>query len=383
MADANILFAKFPQERGARYLVASVALLAGFVTGAAFSTLIGEFAIFPALLAAIAFSAFYCGARPAAAITILGALFARVWILRPVYGVGGLDRAHWVALGLFAGCAVLIIAVGEANRRSVLSLLDAQCELDERVQQRTAALNSANQSLRDVTARLMNSQDEERRRLARELHDSAGQTLAALAMNLATVRSEIDKMRKTAALVADSSEIVRQMSDDIRTMSYLLHPPLLDEAGLAFAVKWYGDGFAQRSKIQVEMNIPDDFGRLPQEQEIALFRVVQESLTNIHRHSDSPVARIALFRSATEVRVRIEDEGKGIPAGTQREMSGTGVPGVGIRGMRERMLQLGGNLDIASLGAGKGTRVMAQLPLMERTLPPESPAAFRVASSAN
>jgi len=133
----------------------------------------------------------------------------------------------------------------------------------------------------------------------------------------------------------------------------------------------------------VEMNIPDDFGRLPQEQEIALFRVVQESLTNIHRHADSPVARIALFRSATEVRVRIEDEGKGIPAGAQREIAGTGVPGVGIRGMRERMLQLGGYLDIAPLGKGKGTRVMAQLPLMERPPHPDLTSEFRAASRAN
>jgi signal transduction histidine kinase len=383
MADAHTLFAKIPQERGARYLVALISLLAGFVAGAVFSTLIGEFAIFPSLLAAIAFASFYCGARPASAIAILGAVFARLWIFHPAFGIAGLDRAHWIALGLFAGSAALIIAVGEANRRSVLSLLQAQGELDERVKQRTAALDSANQSLRDVTARLMNSQDEERRRLARELHDSAGQTLAALAMNLATIRGEIDRMRKTAALVADSGEIVRQMSDDIRTMSYLLHPPLLDEAGLAFAVKWYGEGFAQRSKIQVEMNIPDDFGRLPQEQEIALFRVVQECLTNIHRHSNSPVARIALSRSATEVRVRIEDDGKGIPAGEQRDMAGTGVPGVGIRGMRERMVQLGGNLNIASLGLGKGTRVVAQLPLMERPLPPEPVAALRAASGAN
>jgi signal transduction histidine kinase len=366
MADANILFARIPQERGTRYLIALVALLAGFVAGAAFGTLIGETAIFPALLAAVAFSSFFCGARPAAAITILGALCARLWIFRPVLGVAGLDRAHWIALGLFAGCAALIIAVGEANRRSVLSLLEAQGELDERVKQRTAALDSANQSLRDVTARLMNSQDEERRRLARELHDSAGQTLAALAMNLATIRSEIDRMRKTAALVADSGDIVRQMSDDIRTMSYLLHPPLLDEAGLAFAVKWYGEGFAQRSKIQVDMNIPDDFGRLPQEQEIALFRVVQECLTNIHRHSNSPVARISLLRTPTEVRARIEDDGNGIPPEAQRDMAGTGTPGVGIRGMRERMLQLGGDLEISSRGTGKGTRIVARLPLLER-----------------
>jgi len=366
MADANIFFAKIPQERGARYLIAVVALLAGFVTGAAFGTLIGEFAIFPVLLAAIAFASFFCGARPAAAIAILGALFARLWIFRPVLEVGRLDRAHWIALGLFAGSAALIIAVGEANRRSVLSLLEAQCELDERVKQRTAALDSANQSLRDVTARLMNSQDEERRRLARELHDSTGQTLAALAMNLATILSEIDRMRKTAALVADSGDIVRQMSDDIRTMSYLLHPPLLDEAGLAFAVKWYGEGFAQRSKIQVEMNIPDDFGRLPQEQEIALFRVVQECLTNIHRHSNSPVARISLLRTPSEVRARIEDDGNGIPPEAQRDMAGAGTPGVGIRGMRERMLQLGGDLEISSRGTGKGTRIVARLPLLER-----------------
>ena len=366
MAYADTPFARIPQERAARYGIALLALLAAFVTGEGLKLFIGELAIIPALLAAVAFSSFYCGGRPAALVTALGALLARFWFFAPLYQLRGTDSSHLIWLVTFAGCAALIIAVGDANRRSVLNLLHSQGELDERVKQRTAALDSANRSLRDVTTRLMNSQDEERRRLARELHDSAGQTLAALAMNLATVRSELDKVRKTAALVADSSDIVRQMSDDIRTMSYLLHPPLLDEAGLAFAVKWYGEGFAQRSKIQVEINIPDDFGRLPHEQEIALFRVVQECLTNVHRHSNSPVARIELLRTPTEVRVRIEDDGNGIPPAAQRDLAGSGTPGVGIRGMRERMLQLGGDLDISSRGTGKGTRVIAQLPLLER-----------------
>jgi len=371
MAEADILFARIPQERAARYGIALLALLAAFVAGVGLNEFIGEFAIYLTLLSAIAFTSFSCGAKPSAVVTILGGFLARFWFFLPLYRLGGIDAAHLFSLIVFAGCAAVVIAVGEAHRRSALVLLHAQDELDERVRQRTADLDAANRSLRDVTTRLMNSQDEERRRLARELHDSAGQTLAALSMNLTAIKNDIERMRKTASLVADSGAIVQQMSEGIRTMSYLLHPPLLDEAGLAFAVKWYGEGFAERSKIRLDLDIPDNFGRLPREHEIALFRVVQECLTNIHRHADSPVARITLLRSESDVRVRIEDDGKGMSPASQRDLAGAGTPGVGIRGMRERMLQLGGFLDIASLGAGKGTRVTARLPVGETALTPK------------
>jgi signal transduction histidine kinase len=152
------------------------------------------------------------------------------------------------------------------------------------------------------------------------------------------------------------------MSKEIRTISHLLHPPLLDEAGLSSALRWYIDGFARRSNIQVDLQLPDDFGRLSRELETAVFRIVQECLTNIHRHSESPVAKIRLVRSAKDVRVEVEDSGKGIPPEKQYVIASVGTPGVGIRGMRERLRQLGGNLEINS--NGKGTVIVARLPLL-------------------
>jgi two-component system NarL family sensor kinase len=153
------------------------------------------------------------------------------------------------------------------------------------------------------------------------------------------------------------------MNDEIRTISYLLHPPLLDELGLPSALRWYIQGFSERSKIKVELDIPENFGRLSQERETAIFRLVQESLTNIHRHSESSVAKIRITRSAGDVRVEVEDRGKGIPPEKQSELASPGTPGVGIRGMRERIGQLGGSLEIHS--NGNGTVVGARLPIAD------------------
>src|SRR5258705_8548517 len=164
-------------------------------------------------------------------------------------------------------------------------------DLEERVQQRTAELAAANHNLGELSARLLHLQDEEGRRIARELHDSVGQTLAALSMNLAAVGADIERLAKTATTIADSTALVNDMSSDIRTISYLLHPPLLDEAGLSSALTWYIKGFSERSKIEVELRMPEDFGRLSRDLETAIFRVVQECLTNIHRHSGSSATR--------------------------------------------------------------------------------------------
>jgi len=136
---------------------------------------------------------------------------------------------------------------------------------------------------------------------------------------------------------------------------------LLDEAGLASALRWYIEGFAQRSKIKVDLEFPTDFGRLSRESETAIFRTVQECLTNIHRHSESPTATIRIVASDSNIRVEVEDRGKGIPPEKEFEMASTGTPGVGIRGMRERLRQLGGSLDIHS--NGKGTLIVARLPV--------------------
>jgi signal transduction histidine kinase len=222
----------------------------------------------------------------------------------------------------------------------------------------------AEESLRDLSGRLLKMQDEERRRIARELHDSAGQILVALSMNLTPLASEADAVSPhSIKVVKESLDLIDELSMEVRTISHLLHPPLLDEIGLSSALHLYLDGFAERSKIRVDLEIPDDFGRLSQELETAIFRIVQESVTNIHRHSGSPVARIHISRIGTDVRLEIEDKGKGIPLKKRSAMASTGMVGVGIRGMRERVRQLGGTLEIRSGSNGRGTLIVARLPI--------------------
>jgi signal transduction histidine kinase len=263
----------------------------------------------------------------------------------------------------FLFTSTVIIALGETHRRDNERLRNAQGELENRVQERTAELDTANRKLRRLTTRLLELQDEERRRIARELHDSIGQMLAALSMNLSGVRGDIDRLAKTAATLTDSEDLVQEMCKEVRTISHLLHPPLLDEAGLSSALDWYAKGFAERSKIAVDLDCPDDFGRMPREMETAVFRLVQECLTNIHRHSGSATAKIRLHRSKHEVVIEVGDKGKGIPAEKLDRMTSAGSPGVGITGMKERVRQLGGTLEINS--DGSGTRIIARLPISE------------------
>jgi PAS domain S-box-containing protein len=225
----------------------------------------------------------------------------------------------------------------------------------------------AEESLRLLSGQLLQLQDQERRRIARELHDSAGQLLAALGMNLSLVESEDGNIAPRAAkAIRESVGLVQELSRELRTISHLLHPPLLDEVGLASALRSYLDGFTERSKIKVDLELPDDLGRLPQDLETSVFRVVQECLTNIHRHSESPDARIRISRSDSEVSLEVEDRGKGIPQEKREAMDSGGTPGVGIRGMRERLRQLGGTLEIKS--NGKGTVVVARLPVASTSL---------------
>jgi PAS domain S-box-containing protein len=242
----------------------------------------------------------------------------------------------------------------------IVELTKTHDELETRVRERTADLERAEESLRALSGRLLQAQDEERRRIARELHDSAGQLLTALNMNLVPIQSEADKLSPVSVrAVNESLELVEQLSKELRTISHLLHPPMLDEAGLDFALQWYVEGFAERSNIEVDFELAPDIGRLARDAEIAIFRLVQESLTNIHRHAGSPTASVRIFREGEQVIVRVSDQGKGMPAAP---VNGRGLAkaGVGVQGMRERLRQLKGNLEISS-GPG-GTTVQATLP---------------------
>jgi len=240
--------------------------------------------------------------------------------------------------------------------------------LEKTVAERTAALEAEVQdrkraeiSLRELTGHLLLAQDAERRHMARELHDHAGQTLVALGFTLFNLQDAAQGQdSRIAALAAEAKQLSDDLSKEIRTLSYLLHPPLLDEAGLKSALRWYVEGFSERSQIKVDLELPEDLGRLPTEVELVVFRVVQESLTNVHRHSGSPSATVRLTRSSAAVEFEISDRGKGIPPERLREMAAAKV-GVGVRGMEERVRQFRGTLRITS--NQQGTTVRAIIPL--------------------
>jgi signal transduction histidine kinase len=198
----------------------------------------------------------------------------------------------------------------------------------------------------------MFAQDEERRRIARELHDSAGQNLALLGMSLA--RIEDDAKRNPAGIpkgIKDAQDLIQDLTQEIRTTSYLLHPPMLDESGLASALRWYTEGLAERSGLSIELNIPDNLERFAPEVELAIFRLVQECLTNIHRHSGSKTAVIRIAREVDKIYAEVQDHGKGMSQERLAEVQSKGV-GVGIRGMRERVRQSHGELTIDSNALG-------------------------------
>jgi len=206
--------------------------------------------------------------------------------------------------------------------------------------------------VREFTGKLLQAQDEERRRIARELHDSAGQMVAALQMSLTPLRDDAAKLNSEIAEgIHESLDIIQQLSQELRTVSYLLHPPLLDELGLPSALRWYVEGFAERSKIDVQLELAEDLGRLPAEMETALFRIVQECLTNIHRHSESKKALIRAYRSPTELCLDVRDRGKGMP-NLNNNGSSHLKSGVGIQGMQERVRQLNGRFEIRSFPDG-------------------------------
>lgn len=246
------------------------------------------------------------------------------------------------------------------------------------IKEATGRVIGASKVARDITqqkesekalrsARLLQVQDEERRRIARELHDGVGQLLAAMSMNVSKVIDEKSNLSLDAARCAEeNSNLIQQVSKDIRTMSYLLHPPLLDELGLPSALSWYIEGFAERSKIAANVELPVYLERLPQEHELCLFRIAQECLTNIHRHSGSSTALIRLWRTPREIKMEVSDAGRGIDQEIQSKIASGESAGVGLRGMQERVKQIGGTLGIRS--NGKGTSVLVVLPLTEEAV---------------
>lgn len=216
--------------------------------------------------------------------------------------------------------------------------------------------------LKELSARLLRLQDEERRNMARELHDSVIQGLAAAVINLSLLKDSLDLDPEAARTLDEALKITEDSVREIRTFSYLLHPPLLDVNGLQSALRWYVEGYSKRSGVQVELNLPDGRERLGNEIELALFRIVQESLTNIHRHSGGSRATIRMQRTEKEVILDVSDDGHGMDAQSLEKVRREGaVLGVGIAGMKQRLQQLGGRLKIAS--GSNGTSVTASVPV--------------------
>ncbi len=241
-------------------------------------------------------------------------------------------------------------------------VVGAMLDITER-KQAEESLQMANRKLHQLSTDLLRTQDYERRRIARELHDSTAQLLAALTINLGRLQEPGLEPGRRSQILSEAADLAAACSAEIRTVTYLLHPPLLDEVGLTAALQAYAHGFNQRTGIQVEIKIPPDFGRLSSELETTLFRIVQEGLANVHKHSGSQLAVILLERDAREVRLVLQDRGHGLPAALRTKENGFVRFGVGIMGMRERAEQLGGRLELSSNGAG--AKLTVTVPLVQ------------------
>jgi PAS domain S-box-containing protein len=259
----------------------------------------------------------------------------------------------------------------EERFRVLADALDTQVQFrTQELQRRNAEILHQSEQFRDLSRRLLLMQDEERRHIARELHDSAGQTLTVLGMNLARLAQDASPdPAQLAKDVKDAQDLVQHLTKEIRTTSYLLHPPMLDESGLSSALRWYVQGLAERSGLDIDLEIAEHFERLAPEMELVIFRIVQECLTNIHRHSGSKTALIRVAREPDKICVEVQDHGKGMSQERFAEVQSRGT-GVGIRGMRERVRQLRGELTLESNALG--TRISATFPANDPTAKEQS-----------
>jgi len=386
-----------PKERVLnRYCVALLAGILAVLLRWILDPVLGHVAFYVTIYIAVVYCAIVCGSAPATCAALVGFAGIFYWFVDPRHSLQPVrpSELHGV-VGFFLVSAVLI-GLGEAYRNKQLrlneiidaltleaeerkraqrELLTAHDQLEVRVQERTQELfqalsrleaevevrEHAEEELRQLSLRLMTLQDEERRRIARELHDTAGQTLAAMKMSIALIRPFEKSCPQLQVFVDDLNALTDAALQEVRTASYLLHPPLLDEAGIASAARWFAEGFAQRSGIDVTCDIPENLQRPSRDCELVLFRILQESLTNVHRHSGASSAQVRLGRDEHVLQLEIVDNGKGIPADRLRRFqTSTSNSGVGIAGMRERVRQLGGHLELRS--SVSGTTVHVSVP---------------------
>lgn len=251
----------------------------------------------------------------------------------------------------------------ETQRQDIADRLQAESDLRSANEELESVVQLRTASLRRLSIQLMHSQDEERRRIARNLHDSLGQYLTSIKLNLESLRGS-DALNKDEVLSAALESVERGLSET-RTLSCLLHPPLLDEVGFTSAARWYTDEFSRRSGIKVALELPRGIDRgLPELIRIALFRILQESLTNIHRHSGSPSAEVRLKDSNHQAVLTVKDFGRGVPPELVQGAQTNGI-GVGLSGMRERVQDLGGTFEIQS--DRRGTVITASIPFAADT----------------
>lgn len=360
--------------------------------------ILGHVAFYVTVYVAVAYTALLCGSAPAIVSGIVGFAGVFYWFVDPRRSLFPISRAeiHGVIAWLLVSAALIVL--GATNRRKQMQLNDsvlaltkeaaerqraeselrqAHDELEQRVIERTAELSKAlslleseitvrrqtEAHLRHLSFRLMTLQDEERRRIARDLHDTAGQTLAAMKMSLALIKQVKGAPPEIEPLLEDLNALADEALQEVRTTSYLLHPPLLDETGIASATRWFLEGFSRRSGIEVHCEIPDKMQRPPRDCELVLFRVLQEGLTNVHRHAAATAATIRLHHDDAGFHLEIRDNGKGISDEDLRRLeSSNNKSGVGISGMRERIRELGGTFEIASLEPGTAIRVTLPVP---------------------
>lgn len=374
------ILSPLPQQQVAeRYAIALVSAAIAILVRAALEPVLMHAGFYVTVYLSVLFCALVCGVWPAIVSAMLGTAGVVYWFVDQHGSFVIHDRREIHGLVACVLICPALIALGEANRRKQLRLNEAHEELEQRVVERTSELSHAlknvesefgvrkqvEEQLRHLSVHLMTIQDEERRRIARDLHDSAGQTLAAIRMSLAMLQQAQpsgsgDQNARIEKLFNDLNALTDEALKEIRTTSYLLHPPLLDEAGFCSAARWFVAGFTKRSGIQVQCDVPERPERFPEAVELALFRVLQESLTNIHRHSGATAAHVRFVRNATGIELQISDNGRGLSSEQlQRLCDSDRGAGVGIAGMRERIRGLGGQLAIQS--NGKGTTVAVAL----------------------
>ena len=352
-----------------RYAVALAAIGTALALRELLRVFLGNSNPYHTVWAAIVFSAWYCGLGPSILASLLGALGVWYFFVPPYYSFVVLDRASIFGVIDFLFLSTFIVVLGEGIRRGESKRKKAErdlqlarelayTELKQQVKERTRELEESNQQLRQLSARLIRFQDEERRKIARELHDSVGQYLVAVGMSVEAAKAEQASAAAIRSL-EDAAAITRTCASEVRTISHLLHPPLLEELGLVSAIRWYVEGFAARSGIQVSLEIQEHLERLGNDVELVLFRVLQESLTNIHRHSGSNTATIRLSADSQKVCLEVQDQGSGA-TGSNGSSNGFS-PGIGTTGMRERLKEFAGVLELTS--DKTGTRVKAVIPL--------------------